>query len=135
MMRPFDVRRREFEVLAKLNHENIVKIYASETEVRSFTSRLYSLLVRQKTCMLWQESNTIVYNSRVMRVLFNMSLLLFVAYTRTKHLCKILRSKVKGLGRSMFLQIQIIHVKDTEVVLIILVLPEGKNVIYFALNS
>ena len=38
MMRPFDVRRREFEVLAKLNHENIVKIYASETEVSSFTS-------------------------------------------------------------------------------------------------
>ena len=35
MMRPFDVRRREFEVLAKLNHENIVKIYATETEVRS----------------------------------------------------------------------------------------------------
>ncbi|XP_073228812.1 serine/threonine-protein kinase TBK1-like [Porites lutea] len=35
MMRPFDVRRREFEVLAKLNHENIVKIYASETELRT----------------------------------------------------------------------------------------------------
>ena len=74
MMRPFDVRRREFEVLAKLNHENIVKIYASETEVRSCASRFYSLLVRQKICILWQESNTIVYNSRVIRVLFNISL-------------------------------------------------------------
>ena len=43
MMRPFDVRRREFEVLAKLNHENIVKIYASETEVRFYISILQSL--------------------------------------------------------------------------------------------
>ncbi len=33
MMRPVEVRRREFEVLNKLNHENIVKLYASETEV------------------------------------------------------------------------------------------------------
>ncbi|KAJ7331255.1 dendritic cell proliferation [Desmophyllum pertusum] len=35
MMRPLEVRRREFEVLNKLNHENIVKLYASETELRS----------------------------------------------------------------------------------------------------
>ncbi|KAL9959562.1 hypothetical protein ACROYT_G032893 [Oculina patagonica] len=35
MMRPVEVRRREFEVLNKLNHENIVKLYASETELRS----------------------------------------------------------------------------------------------------
>ena len=35
MMRPVEVRRREFEVLNKLNHENIVKLYASETEVSS----------------------------------------------------------------------------------------------------
>lgn len=34
MMRPLEVRRREFEVLNKLNHENIVKLYASETEVQ-----------------------------------------------------------------------------------------------------
>lgn len=34
MMRPVEVRRREFEVLNKLNHENIVKLFASETEVR-----------------------------------------------------------------------------------------------------
>ena len=33
MMRPVEVRRREFEVLNKLNHENIVKLFASETEV------------------------------------------------------------------------------------------------------
>ena len=87
MMRPFDVRRREFEVLAKLNHENIVKINASETEVRSFTSRCYGLLVRQEINILWREYNTIIYNSRifrVMRVRFNMFLLLFVAYTSNK---------------------------------------------------
>ena len=87
MMRPFDVRRREFEVLAKLNHENIVKIYASETEVRSFTSRFYDVLVRQEINILWREYNTIIYNSRifrVMRVRFNMFLLLFVAYTSNK---------------------------------------------------
>lgn len=36
MMRPLEVRRREFEVLNKLNHENIVKLYASETEVGLF---------------------------------------------------------------------------------------------------
>ena len=35
MMRPVEVRRREFEVLNKLNHENIVKLFASETEVSS----------------------------------------------------------------------------------------------------
>ncbi|XP_027051194.1 serine/threonine-protein kinase TBK1-like [Pocillopora damicornis] len=35
MMRPVEIRRREFEVLTKLNHENIVKLYASETELRS----------------------------------------------------------------------------------------------------
>ncbi|XP_020631400.1 serine/threonine-protein kinase TBK1-like isoform X3 [Orbicella faveolata] len=35
MMRPVEVRRREFEVLNKLNHENIVKLFATETELRS----------------------------------------------------------------------------------------------------
>ena len=33
MMRPVEIRRREFEVLTKLNHENIVKLYDSEKEV------------------------------------------------------------------------------------------------------
>ncbi|XP_048586520.1 serine/threonine-protein kinase TBK1 isoform X2 [Nematostella vectensis] len=35
MMRPLEVRKREFDVLSKLDHENIVKIFASETELRS----------------------------------------------------------------------------------------------------
>ena len=34
MMRPVEVRRREFDVLSKLNHVNIVKIFTTETEVR-----------------------------------------------------------------------------------------------------
>ena len=38
MMRPLEVRRREFEVLTKLNHDNIVKIYSTETEVRYYIS-------------------------------------------------------------------------------------------------
>ncbi len=41
MMRPLEVRRREFEVLNKLNHENIVKLFASETEV----GRLFFLVI------------------------------------------------------------------------------------------
>ncbi|KXJ25383.1 Serine/threonine-protein kinase TBK1 [Exaiptasia diaphana] len=35
MMRPLDVRKREFEVLNRLDHENIVRIFASENELRS----------------------------------------------------------------------------------------------------
>lgn len=35
MMRPQDVRKREFEVLRKLNHENIVKIFDDENETRT----------------------------------------------------------------------------------------------------
>ncbi|KAK3748759.1 hypothetical protein QZH41_020326, partial [Actinostola sp. cb2023] len=35
MMRPLDVRKREFEVLNRLDHKNIVKIFASENELRS----------------------------------------------------------------------------------------------------
>lgn len=42
MMRPVEVRRREFEVLNKLNHENIVKLFASETEVRNSIFFRYS---------------------------------------------------------------------------------------------
>ena len=44
MMRPLEVRRREFEVLNKLNHENIVKLFASETEV-SFICFRYNLFM------------------------------------------------------------------------------------------
>ena len=33
MMRPVEIRRREYDVLLKLNHENIVKIFATEVEV------------------------------------------------------------------------------------------------------
>lgn len=35
MMRPFEVRRREYDVLLKLDHENIVKTFATETELRT----------------------------------------------------------------------------------------------------
>ncbi|XP_031566607.1 serine/threonine-protein kinase TBK1-like [Actinia tenebrosa] len=35
MMRPVEVRMREFEVLSKLDHRNIVRIFASEKELRS----------------------------------------------------------------------------------------------------
>ncbi|KAK2571078.1 Serine/threonine-protein kinase TBK1 [Acropora cervicornis] len=34
MMRPVEIRRREYDVLLKLNHENIVKIFATEVEIR-----------------------------------------------------------------------------------------------------
>lgn len=33
-LRPLDVQMREFEVLKKLNHKNIVKLFAVEEEVR-----------------------------------------------------------------------------------------------------
>ena len=33
MMRPVEIRRREYDVLLKLNHENIVKIFATDVEV------------------------------------------------------------------------------------------------------
>ncbi|KPM04205.1 serine/threonine protein kinase-like protein 4 [Sarcoptes scabiei] len=32
-MRPYEVQKREFEVLKKVNHENIVKLLAIEEEV------------------------------------------------------------------------------------------------------
>lgn len=35
MMRPLEVRRREFDVLSKLDHVNIVRIVATETELRT----------------------------------------------------------------------------------------------------
>ena len=35
MMRPLEVRRREFDVLSKLDHVNIVRIIATETEVQN----------------------------------------------------------------------------------------------------
>ena len=35
MMRPVEIRRREYDVLLKLNHENIVKIFATEIEVNN----------------------------------------------------------------------------------------------------
>lgn len=34
-MRPYEVQRREFEVLKKVNHENIVKLLAIEEEIES----------------------------------------------------------------------------------------------------
>lgn len=34
-MRPHEVQMREFEVLKKVNHENIVKLLAIEEEVRT----------------------------------------------------------------------------------------------------
>lgn len=34
-LRPLDVQMREFEVLKKLNHKNIVKLFAVEEEVGS----------------------------------------------------------------------------------------------------
>ena len=37
MMRPVEIRRREYDVLLKLNHENIVKIFATEVEVNTPT--------------------------------------------------------------------------------------------------
>ena len=40
MMRPQDVRKREFEVLRKLNHDNIVRIFDTETEVGTITCNL-----------------------------------------------------------------------------------------------
>lgn len=35
-LRPLDVQMREFEVLKKLNHKNIVKLFAVEEEVSGF---------------------------------------------------------------------------------------------------
>ncbi|KTG39550.1 hypothetical protein cypCar_00039390 [Cyprinus carpio] len=37
-LRPLDVQMREFEVLKKLNHKNIVKLFAVEEEVRTTRS-------------------------------------------------------------------------------------------------
>ena len=37
-MRPQEVQMREFEVLQKVNHENIVKLLAIEEEVCNLTS-------------------------------------------------------------------------------------------------
>lgn len=37
-LRPLDVQMREFEVLKKLNHKNIVKLFAVEEEVGSCRS-------------------------------------------------------------------------------------------------
>ena len=34
-MRPYEVQKREFEVLKKVNHENIVKLLAIEEEIES----------------------------------------------------------------------------------------------------
>lgn len=34
-MRPYEVQEREFEVLKKVNHQNIVKLLAIEEEVRA----------------------------------------------------------------------------------------------------
>ena len=36
MMRPPDIRKREFDVLKKLDHENIVKIFDTEVEVSTY---------------------------------------------------------------------------------------------------
>lgn len=36
-LRPLDVQMREFEVLKKLNHKNIVKLFAVEEEVSGFS--------------------------------------------------------------------------------------------------
>ncbi len=38
-LRPLDVQLREFEVLKKLNHKNIVKLFAVEEEVRPSSSQ------------------------------------------------------------------------------------------------
>lgn len=37
-LRPLDVQMREFEVLKKLNHKNIVKLFAVEEEVGGLSS-------------------------------------------------------------------------------------------------
>lgn len=37
-LRPLDVQMREFEVLKKLNHKNIVKLFAVEEEVSEGTA-------------------------------------------------------------------------------------------------
>lgn len=44
-LRPLDVQMREFEVLKKLNHKNIVKLFAVEEEVGGFLSLLPELLL------------------------------------------------------------------------------------------
>lgn len=43
MMRPLEVRRREFDVLSKLDHVNIVRIVASETEVQKHGFYLFGI--------------------------------------------------------------------------------------------
>lgn len=35
-LRPLDVQMREYDVLTKLNHKNIVKLFAVEEEVRVY---------------------------------------------------------------------------------------------------
>lgn len=44
-MRPLDVQMREFEVLKKLNHKNIVKLFAVEEEV----SNIYRFRINMLT--------------------------------------------------------------------------------------
>ena len=41
-LRPLDVQMREFEVLKKLNHKNIVKLFAVEEEVSFHHSSAYT---------------------------------------------------------------------------------------------
>ena len=75
-MRPVEVRRREFEVLNKLNHENIVKLFASETEVgfdlssatveNSTYSAVYCILKRLKVWKMqlkvWRKTASILFS-------------------------------------------------------------------------
>lgn len=43
-LRPLDVQMREFEVLKKLNHKNIVKLFAVEEEVGGVKGRAMAVL-------------------------------------------------------------------------------------------
>lgn len=60
-LRPLDVQMREFEVLKKLNHKNIVKLFAVEEEVSVETEEVGVLLLSHVPDVLmfssWQ-SNT-----------------------------------------------------------------------------
>lgn len=56
-MRPYEVQKREFEVLKKVNHENIVKLLAIEEEVTLKSMLMsYCLLIHFNCNVDWYTS-------------------------------------------------------------------------------
>ena len=122
MMRPLEVRRREFEVLTKLNHENIVKIHATETEVRYLIFAIalavfhksfwHILVVFDNSCQCFPMRIKMYYSwikpayESILHVLVLSTISSFycdLMLVQERHIfSRIMRSKEKGFGTNCF---------------------------------